>query len=315
MVSEFSIENQTTLEKVTFGQTIDKSYLYKNDGLDWGTAGAEHSTFSYPGQVGSYFSMTAIKERTITIVGYVYYLPSKEDIVNLSRMDIENKIERVIKNKKKTLNGLVNPNDFIKIKVGDYYIVGKPTQSIKYGNVYEENNEFFCQFLISVLCNNPMFKKETITRNVISGSNPKFHFPLVFPNVGIVMSERTEWRMLAIDNEGDTEVGAKIILEANGDVLNPTIESLSVGQSFTINKQMLKGEKIIVNTNEGDEKGIVGYYGGVESNYFQYWDVDNDWVKLPKGYSLFGFTTADGSESNLDVSIEFNPEKLGLEDM
>lgn len=316
MVTEFVIENQTTNDVCTFGQTVDKNYLFKDGDIDWGVAEAEHSKYSYPGQVGTYISMTNLRERNVSIAGYVYFIVSKEERNRMGLQESHEYAYEKIKEKKKFLNALVNPNHFLKVIVGDYYLLGKPTQSIKYGTTFQENNEYFCRFYIDILCNNPMFFKITETKTVISSNVPMFMFPLAIPRIkGFYFGVRQNYLMLAIDNEGDTEIGGKIILKALDEIVNPTIENVISGEKITIDKTMQKGDKIIINTNKGSEQGVVGIVNGFEENFFKYWNFGNDWIKFQKGITLLGYYTDNGNENFLDVSVELNPQKLGLEEM
>ena len=77
MIERFKVKNKTTSREVIFGQDIDCDYVYKSDGLDWGTAPAQHNTYNYLNQIGVTISSTMIKERDITITGYVYYWLTK----------------------------------------------------------------------------------------------------------------------------------------------------------------------------------------------------------------------------------------------
>lgn len=315
MISEFLIENQTTLETASFGFSESNDFLYKEDGLDWGFAPASHSTYFYPGQVGSYISMTGVKERDITIVGYVFYIPTWTERQTKTREELKELVYENIKTKKKKLSGLVNPNDYLKIIIGDYSITGKPSQSIQYGNVAEENNIYFCQFKIAVFCNNPLFVRTTASHQALSESSPRFHFPLILKPNGIIMSIRKDFLLLGIENEGDTEVGGVITFTARGEILNPRIENITTNQVIQITKTMQRGEKIIINTNEGDQKGIMGYINGEYINYLKYWDYENSWIKFPQGTSLVGYSTENDSETLLDVAIDIFPGKYGLEEM
>lgn len=315
MISNFILENRTTQKQITFGQDIDFDYIYKSDGLNWGNVPAEHNTYNYPNQVGVSISSTRVKERDISITGYVYYFLSEDELINVDRNIWTQYCYEKIKDKKKILDEVINPSDYVRFIIGGYYIEGKPSSSVIFGNTEEENNVYFCKFLINVYCNNPMFKKNTLTKTVISGSNGIFHFPLVLKPTGIAMSSRYNYLLLAVDNEGSVSIGGKIILKAKGDVLNPSVENLSTGEKITVNKKMVDGEVITISTVDGKEKGIVGRLNGVETNYFQYWNFENSWFKFQQGTTLVGYATENSSESLLDVSIEINPEKYNLEDM
>lgn len=316
MVSSFIIENMSTQKQITFGQDIDFDYLFDSDGLDWGSVPATHNVYNYPNQVGVSISSTKINERDVSIIGYVYYFMSEDEIKALDRDKWVAYAYEKIKDKKELLSQIINPSDFVRIMVGNYYIEGKPSSSVKYGVTEAENNQYFCKFLINVYCNNPMFKKNTITKTVLSGETPGFFFPLVFPeNEGIIMGVRNNYLLLAVENEGNVEIGGKIILKAKGELKNPTIKNLSTEEKITINKTMHNGEIITINTVNGKDRGIIGEYNGVTQSYLQYWNFENTWFKFQQGTTLIGYSTEDSNESLLNVSVEINPEKFNLEDM
>lgn len=315
MIERFKVKNKTTGKEFVFGQYVDCDYVYKSDGLDWGVATANHNTYNYPGQVGSYISTTVIKERDISIVGYVYYLLTKEDMQSMSR-DMWNVYGyETIKQKKEQLSAVVNPNDYLRLSINNYFIEGKPSASIKYGNTEQENNRYFCQFLIQIFCNNPMFKKDTIVKTILSGDYPMLHSPFVIPPFGIVGGRRNNYLMLAIENEGDVEIGGRIILTAKDEVRNPRVENIGTGEGITINRIMSPGEQIIITTLKGPERGVVGIVNGIEMDYFEYWDFDNVWFQFQQGTTLVGYSTENAAEDSLDVVIEINPEKYALEEM
>ena len=315
MIGSFKIKNNTTGAEVLLGQDIDCDYVYKDDGLDWGSAPAQHNTYSYPGQIGSSISSTVIKERDISIMGYVYYFLTVDEMKDMPRSQWRDYGYEIIKRKKEQLNNIINPDNFVRLSINDYYIEGKPSSSVVYGKTMEENNEYFCKFLINIFCNNPMFKKNTITKTVLSGSYAMLHSPFVIPPYGIVGGRRNNYLMLSVENEGNAEIGGRIILTAKGEIKNPSVENVGTGETITINKTMQNGERIIISTLKGKERGIVGIIDEVEMDYFQYWDFRNTWFQFQQGTTLIGYSTENDSENKLDVVIEINPEKYALEEM
>lgn len=316
MISNFTLMNKENGNSITFGQTTSSECLYKEDGIDWGSAPASHNTFSYPSQLGEYISSTSVKGRDITIRGYVYYLPTESEKVTVNPSEMEEYCYDKMRKKKGLLNNIVNPTQTVRLEIGDYYIEGKPSKSIMYGSDVESNNQYFCSFLISIFCNNPMFRKVTLPSTVLSGTKPAFRFPLVFPkNAGIIMGIRSNYRLIAIENEGNVPTGGVIQIKSNGTVTSPTITNIETGEFITVNKTMVEGETIEINTNDGNEKGIKGYLNEEELNYFKYWDFDNTWIKFPIGTTLIGFSVEEGDESLLEISITMNPLKYALEDI
>ena len=316
MIKNFRIENIDNGESMSFGQTTPSECLYKDDGVDWGNAPATHSTFSYPSQLGEYISSTTVRGRNISIVGFIYYLPTEEERSSMDSSQLMEYCQAQMMKKKGLLNSIINPMQRVRIHIGDYYIEGKPEKSIVYGNNVSSNNEYFCSFLISIFCNNPMFRKYTLPTTVLNGVEGKFHFPLIFPkNEGIIFAVRSSYKLIALENEGNVPTGCIIQIKSNGVVKNPTITNVNTGEFITINKTLSAGEIIEINTNDGNEKGVKGYIDDEELNYFMYWDFQNTWLKFPIGTSLVGYSLEEGDTSQIEISITLNPLKYALEDM
>lgn len=316
MIAEIIATNKTLNTKYKFGQDLDCDYLYKDGGVDWGNVPATHNTYNYLNQVGDTVANTKIKNRDIYIEAYVYYIPTDDEKRGLSHQEIIDYAYSKIKEKKKKLNDFINPLHYIRLDVGDYYIEGKPSATPQYGVTYEDNNEYFCKFAVTIFCDNPMFKKNTETKNVLSGDVGAFHFPMIFQNnMDMIMGLRTNYLVILIENEGNVAVGGKIYLEAKGEIVNPRLENVLNGEFIQINKTLQEGEKIIINTSDGKNKGISGSYQGIDYDYLKYWNFDNTWLKFESGSTILGYSTENGSEESLNVYVEINPEKYGLEDM
>lgn len=316
MFSSFILENQTTKETIEFGQDYTSEYHFKEDGVDIGSVGVEQNTYSYPYQVGVSISNTTIKSRQVSIKGYISYVPTRADIESVNGENgrlLAEIITKRIENKKKTLNALIIPDDYIRMYIGDYYIEGKPDGSIQYGKTQDENNEYFCSFLIELYCSNPMFRKVKETISNIASSIGMFHFPWVLKPTGVILSSRKSYQLIYAENEGNASIGGIITIEAKGEVENLELENVTNGDKIKINKTLQLGEKIIINTNDGDQKGIKGTTGFVYENYYRYWDQDNKWMKFPQGLSLIGYSTDNDSEKYVDIKIEMYPEKYNLE--
>lgn len=314
MISSFELENQRSKEKISVSQSADYSFIFNDGGIDWGSIQAVHNTFTFPNQIGHTIASTKMNGRQITIQGYVHggYNYSKVKEYGFKEaLDVA--YNEMLQNKRK-LNEMINPNDFIRMIIGDYFIEGKPEQTIVYGKEEEDNNEYFCKFFISLYCANPMFRKQSKEENKLKESVALFHFPLVLKRNGIALSSREEYLMLPVYNEGNNEVGGIITITAKDRIVNPEIERVDTGEKIIIAKTMEKNEKIVINTNNG-EKSIIGIVNGVEENYFRYWGFNNSWIKFEEGTTLIGYSTESHNESMLDVSIEIYPEKFALEDM
>lgn len=316
MFNSFILENQTTKQQIEFGQEYTSEFYYKEDGVNIGSVEVEQNTYSYPYQVGLSISNTTIKSRQVSIKGYISYIPSRADIESVNGEHgrlLEEIVLKQVENKKKTLNSLIIPDDFIRMYIGDYYIEGKPDGSIQYGKTQDENNEYFCAFLIELYCSNPMFRKVKETISNIASSTGAFHFPWILKPTGVILSSRKSYQLIYAENEGNATIGAIITIEAKGEIENLELENVTTGEKIKINKTLQLGEKIIINTNDGNDKGIVGTTAFAYENYYRYWDQDNKWMKFPQGLSLIGYSTDNESEKYVDIKIEMYPEKYNLE--
>ena len=315
MIQEFVLKNLSTLEEVKFGQDLDCDYIYESGGLDWGDIPATHNTYNYPGQIGDSISSSKINNRDITVQAYAYYVLNEDEREEYGR-DWVSYAYAKIKEKKEVLNRLINPLDYIRITVGEYYIEGKPEATVQYGTTEDENNIFFCKFMFTIFCANPMFKKLTQTINVLSGDLGAFFFPLAIPPTGYQFGIRDDYLRLEVKNEGNSEIGGRITITAKGTVNKPTVTNQDNGQSFTINKQLVNGEQVIISTIDGPDKGVTGILNGVVSSYLQYWMFNsNDWIKFKPGLSILVYDSQDHSPELIDIKVEINPEKFGLEEM
>lgn len=315
MVEKFEIRNLSTNERTLFGRDKSCEYIY-DDGIYWDGVDAVHNTYNSPRQIGSYISSTVINERQITVEAYCYYVASKSDLEAISRDEYVDFVYKKIKSKKERISRIVNPLNFIKITVGDYSITGKPNKSVVFGSTKSENNEYFCKFTFSLFCNNPMFLKESESFSNVSISGGGFHFPLILKNTGFIFGTRSSTKIIAVLNTGDVEVGCKIRIEANGVLTNPQVENTATGETIKINKVMSPGEVVEIITEDGENKGVLGFINGKWYDYIQYWSFSNKWFKIPVGTTIIGYDSdVEGEKSNMTVTVSINSAKFSLGEM
>lgn len=316
MITKFKVKNLVTDDTVIFGQDVDCNYLYKSGGVDWGNVPAAHNTYNYPGQVGDSIYSTKINSRSISITAYAYYILSKDEIDGLKRSErLALGYER-LKESKRVINEIFNPDNMLRLSTSGYYIDGIPSASPQYGTDESENNEFFCAFNVELFCSSPMFHKETDVLKAIAGDYPVFHFPfIVVDEYKYIMGTRVDYLQLIVENEGNVPVGGKITFVAKGHIVNPSVKNVETGEKIVVRKVMENGDRIVINTVEGKDRGIFGIKGDKQENYLQYWSFSNTWLKFNKGTTMIEYSTENQSENNLEVLIEINPQKYALEEM
>ena len=293
MIESIKIRNESTGKIIKLDMS-EANYLIYDGSIDWGTVDVSHNTFQYPTQIGAYISSTVVGTRDISISGW---------IIGDTLQEIEQKKDYLSKH--------INPLQNVTILVGEYSISGKPDSNLNVGNSYSENNEAMCKFLISIFCSNPMFLLSNAIDVSIADTQGMFGFPLIFKPEGIILGLRKKSLFTDVTNDGAIEVGMTVTIEALGTTKNPRIINVNTNEYMRINKTMVAGEKIVINTNKG-ERSVYGYVNGEKENYFDYFDFDNVWLQVPNGISTFTYKTYDDdyvtendTYKNINVTISY----------
>lgn len=281
------------------------NYALYEGGIDWGSVNTTHNTFQYPEQIGTHIASTTLGTRDVSINGYI-----------LVGQGSESELEE----RKKILSALVNPFDDVRLVTGKYSLTGKPSKNVTFSNTYKENNEVLCKFLINVYCNDPLFEtNDSIGVSITDDVMPMFRFPLVIPMGGMVFGIRKKALFTDIPNNGVVDVGGIFTFTAIGTVNYPSIFNVATRETMRINKVMVAGESIVINTNKGS-RSIIGTTEGVDKDYLMYWDFDtNDWLQIHAGANVLGFETtlngvSDDSYKNLKVLLTYHIKLFNLED-
>lgn len=297
------VENIILTNKVTgtvLELDVSTTPYYILDSVDWGQIGCTHHSYKYVNQIGNLVTGTTLEAREdIEIIGWVVA-----------------KTEEQMNQRKKMLNGFVNPQWFIELKYKNYVLDFLPNTTIKYGTSMSENNEIMCKFKISGMAPDPLFKESIERREVAATTQGMFHFPLCInaeqqKPPQIVFGLRLPSLIVNVYNKGDMSTGMKIVFEAKSTVVNPSLISVTTQKYFKINKTLVAGERVTINTLTGSRK-ITGFLNGVESNYFKYRDLNNTWLQLNVRDNLFRYD-ADVNVDGLEVFIYFYDKYLEVQ--
>ena len=298
MVERIVLRRLKNSEELILDMVSTPDYILKS--VDWDTIKATHHSYKYVNQVGESIANTSLGTRPITIEGWIV-------------AQNENHMSTL----KKKLNYFVNPQETIEMLYNNYTINFVPDESVKYSINTAENNEIFCKFQISGTAPNPLFSDSSESRSVFVTTDATFHFPLTIstrlPDGGIVFGKRTASLIAKLDNNGSIPIGMKMVFKANGAVLNPSLTNIITQEEFTINKALVAGEIIEINTNIG-EKSVKGKIGNADYvNYFMYKDIDSSWLQLDVGENLFRYNADEGLD-NLDVFVYFYNQYLEVQE-
>lgn len=298
MVEGIKLQNVETRAVLTLDMVSTPDFILNS--VDWGAVESTHHSFKYVNQIGVYVTGTSFETRSVTIQGWVI-------AENESMMTI----------RKTTLNRFFNPQQAVDLFYKDYVLRFLPNTSIRYSTVIAENNEVICKFKVEGYCPDPLFGEQVESKVAAASTQAMFHFPLIIsetpnPPGGIIFGLRQPSLIFTVTNNGAVDVGMKIVFRASGTLTNPSLIEVNTQKFFKVNKTMVAGEEITIDTIIGEKK-IEGYLNGITSNYFKYRDLDSEWLQLKVGDNLFRYD-ADQNVGNLEVYIYYNNKYLEVQE-
>lgn len=294
MTNSIILKNLTTQETININTDQGEYWL---DTIDWGVVDGTNQTFKYVDQVGVYLYNTTLGSRQIMITGWV----AGED-------------EQLVKRQKQFLNSLINPKHTLEVIRGQYKLTFVPETSVKYSTTYKENNEYMAKFLITGFCPYPLFVPLNPLGSKVSYTQGMLRFPLIIPQTKkMIMGIRQPSLIAVITNDGDFPVGYTIEFRAKGTVVNPKIIDIETQEYFLLNKTLSDGERVIVNTSEGERTVLGGLAEEPLTNYFQYRDYKSSWLSLGLGENHLRYDAEDGL-SLLEIFITYSPGYLEVEE-
>ena len=298
MVEGIKLQNVETRAVLTLDMVSTPDFILNS--VDWGAVESTHHSFKYVNQIGVYVTGTSLETRSVTIQGWV--IAENESLMTI---------------RKTTLNRFFNPQQAVDLFYKDYVLRFLPNTSIRYSAAVAENNEVICKFKVEGYCPDPLFSEQVESKVAAASTQAMFHFPLIIsetpnPPGGIIFGLRQPSLIVTVTNNGAVDVGMKIVFRASGTLTNPSLIEVNTQKFFKVNKTMVAGEEITIDTIIGEKK-IEGYLNGITSNYFKYRDLDSEWLQLKVGDNLFRYD-ADQNVGNLEVYIYYNNKYLEVQE-
>lgn len=312
MIEHFEVKNLYTNESMTFGFE-EEDFLIDENSLNWGTVDVDINTYNFPEQIGFDISSSRLLDRPVKITGYAWANIPREQFERMTAEEYYAECEKVIESKKKRLNALINPLNDCEILLKDFHLTCRPSSTVSYSTKWKENNEIICKFTIQMYCAKPLWKANKSLFYPLVTTIGLLHFPLTFKPQGIQMGARTNYSLIAVTNNGDVTVGAKIILKARGQVINPVVENVYTGEYMRLFHTMQEGEVIEINTSD-DELTIIGTIDEEQYDYVSKWDFNSDFIQFQKGFNVLGYSADDETYTNLEISMELNENLLEVQD-
>lgn len=154
----------------------------------------------------------------------------------------------------------------------------------------------------TIECNNPFWTDESLIGKKLAVSAPKFHFPLVFAPK-IVFSEILN-KSVVVDNVG--HVPAPVRIQFFGATTNPIITNETTGEFIKVNKTLLSGEILEINTAFGNKYVTID---GV--NAFGFIDPESTFFNLAPGENTITYDADSGSDS-AEVILTYTNRYTGV---
>lgn len=173
----------------------------------------------------------------------------------------------------------------------------------------QSNVETIC--LISMIAHDPYFQDIAENKTDISTETGNFEFPLHIPPEGLELSIRTISFIANLYNDGDVNTPIKVKLKATGTVINPIIENLNTGKFIRIKRTLAEGDTLEINTAFGNKRVEIIKNDGSRENVFHYIDYKSTFFSIDAGDTQIKYD-ADVGNNNLDVSIYYTPNYLGI---
>ncbi|MED1419013.1 phage tail family protein [Bacillus smithii] len=280
---------------------ISKSSIYKPvEDLD--TTGVKASiTYATNYRVhGATMVSSRLEQRDLSLLFYLYVAGKSEDWIQKKRDQVF-----------KVFNPIYNPITLqLKTETKDLRVDVnvETTPSIAPG--FANSNRVWQKVLVQLSTGDPFFQ-ETVMRKVeIATWVPMFEFQMELSEEGLEMGQRSPSLIVNVLNDGQVSTGMIIQFTALGTVENPSLFNVNTREYFKLNRTMLAGEVITVNTNQG-KKRVESSLNGVTTNIFNYMEFGSKFMQLEVGDNLFRYD-ADSNLENLEVSIYFTPKYIGV---
>lgn len=158
-------------------------------------------------------------------------------------------------------------------------------------------------FQVRLYADYPYWRTTAMYTEQIAGLNKLFKFPF-FTGGRWYITRYDEVRYKEIVNTGNVSLPFKLVFSSRAEVQTPEVVHTSTRQIIKINKLMVAGEQVVVDTQPGRRGVTVLPPGGEPVNGFRYLTTDSDlkMVLLP-GVNLLRADAAENKEA-ISVRIE-----------
>lgn len=187
---------------------------------------------------------------------------------------------------------------------GEYTIKGVVDGTPFFSNYNGDN--VACQ--ATFLCHDPFWYDANEDEYIFNAPYvPMFEFPF-FSDPENDIEFGMEQESTIIINDGTTYT--PLIIEFDGGIKNATLTNETTGESITINKELLFGEILEVNTSFGNRKIKLLKVDGNKENGFKYITLDSKFLQLAEGENQIRYVAE--ANGNVTVRLKWYKRYIGL---
>ncbi len=279
-------------ESVEF--SVKKPFILNEvDGLSG--VGATEVTYKGFTQDGEEYQSSNLESRQI-VIRFTLLCNSAEELIN-----IRSKINRVF-----------NPKLGVGLLYYSYMGIERVINCVADGTpvmpIISKKRD--CTGEIILLAHNPYFRDLAENKVNIAQWKGSLKFPLAIKQPGVTMGIKQPSLIVNVANNGDVKSGMVIEFTARGTVKNPSLFNVNTREYIKLNRTMVKGEKITINTNYGQKK-IISEVDGVKKDILNYYDLTSTFLQLEIGDNLFRYDATENL-NNLEVSIYYTNKYIGV---
>lgn len=276
------------------GSIVFDSRNYVLTSIDYGSIGATHSTAKGAEQVGERVINTTLDTRDVEIVGFIRAASAAEmgaKKAALYQMCYPLREFQILPDEALSLN---------------CYADG----TVKFTASKLTNNDRVAQFVIDAICYDPLFSDAVARYRRIAEWVSNFIWPLEIPAAGFTFADRTEGYITTLQNDGDVETGLLIHFAASASVENPRLMNVETREFIALNRTLVAGETVVVNTNYGAES-VTSYIGDDVEDVINDLDLDSTFLQAPVGTTNFHYTAEENVDA-MTITIYYYQKYLGV---
>lgn len=262
--------------------------------VDYGSIGATHTTAKGVAQIGERVVNTALDTRAVEIIGFIK-ATSAEDMAE----------------KKAALYQMCDPrSSFLVLPDAETALECMTSETVKFPPSKLTNNDRVAQFVIDAISYDPLFRDAAERYRKITEWKSRFEWPIEIPSSGFAFAERSESLIATLENGGDVETGLLIHFTASATVQNPVLTNVATGDFIKLNRTLVAGETVAVNTNYGQES-VMSYIGDEVKDVINDLDLSSEFMQAPPGDTALHFS-ADTNTDSMTVTIYYYQRYLGV---